>query len=268
MGIDEEFSVIKTQILAMKPTPGLGAAYHLVAEDEQQRSIGAIKRPGTDAAAFQMSSYGRRSGQSTQQQNKAVQRSKHNTGKENKAKTKPRAACVELESSPIPGLTDDQYQVFLKHFREGANMSNSDPPPMANMAGKKEGEAKAAVGNPKAAGSDSEKATSGGGFGGIAATKGYMDQALLDLFQPLLPSLPLLLSRRHSHRQSHASHLPSPSASAAAASAAAVRVCSHLPPSVSTYRSRPTATPTARGHVDLPKPFADLPKPFDLPIEP
>ncbi|XP_024982943.1 uncharacterized protein LOC112519181 [Cynara cardunculus var. scolymus] len=35
MGLDSEFSVIRTQILAMKPTPSLGMAYHLVDEDEQ-----------------------------------------------------------------------------------------------------------------------------------------------------------------------------------------------------------------------------------------
>ncbi|KAI3717785.1 hypothetical protein L1987_69614 [Smallanthus sonchifolius] len=39
MGLDYEFSVIKTQILALKPTPNLGSAYHLVAEDERQRLI-------------------------------------------------------------------------------------------------------------------------------------------------------------------------------------------------------------------------------------
>ncbi|XP_023747499.1 uncharacterized protein LOC111895654 [Lactuca sativa] len=35
MGLDEEFAIIRTQILAMKPTPTLGISYHLVVEDEQ-----------------------------------------------------------------------------------------------------------------------------------------------------------------------------------------------------------------------------------------
>lgn len=39
----------------MKPTPNLGVAYHLVAEDEQQRTISAVKRPDVEAAAFQIS---------------------------------------------------------------------------------------------------------------------------------------------------------------------------------------------------------------------
>nr|GEZ39143.1 hypothetical protein [Tanacetum cinerariifolium] len=37
MGLDTEFTVIRTQILATKPTPSLGTAYHMVAEDERQR---------------------------------------------------------------------------------------------------------------------------------------------------------------------------------------------------------------------------------------
>ncbi|XP_023734935.2 uncharacterized protein LOC111882795 [Lactuca sativa] len=57
MGLDAEFSVMRTQILATKPTPSLGIAYHLVAEDEQQRSIVAGRKITTtpDAAAFQAS---------------------------------------------------------------------------------------------------------------------------------------------------------------------------------------------------------------------
>ncbi|XP_023771232.1 uncharacterized protein LOC111919910 [Lactuca sativa] len=36
MGLDDDFSVVRTQILAMKPTPSLRTIYHLVAESEQQ----------------------------------------------------------------------------------------------------------------------------------------------------------------------------------------------------------------------------------------
>ncbi|OMO87137.1 Integrase, catalytic core [Corchorus capsularis] len=54
MGLDDEFGIVKTQILSTKPTPGLGHAYHLVAEDEQQKQISANRKPIAEAAAFQM----------------------------------------------------------------------------------------------------------------------------------------------------------------------------------------------------------------------
>lgn len=36
VGLDREFSIIKTQILATKLIPSLGNAYHLVVEDEHK----------------------------------------------------------------------------------------------------------------------------------------------------------------------------------------------------------------------------------------
>ncbi|XP_054786851.1 uncharacterized protein LOC129302557 [Prosopis cineraria] len=54
MGLDEASNTIKTQILSMKPTPRLGQAYHLVAEDEQQRQVSAMQRPVIESAAFQV----------------------------------------------------------------------------------------------------------------------------------------------------------------------------------------------------------------------
>lgn len=53
MGLDSEFSIVRTQILVLKPTPSLGFPYHLVADDEQQMSITNTKRPTVKAAAFQ-----------------------------------------------------------------------------------------------------------------------------------------------------------------------------------------------------------------------
>ncbi|KAD3642199.1 hypothetical protein E3N88_31423 [Mikania micrantha] len=44
MGLDEDYVVIRTQILATQPTPNLGTVYHLVAEDERQRSITSGKK--------------------------------------------------------------------------------------------------------------------------------------------------------------------------------------------------------------------------------
>ncbi|KAF5785448.1 putative retrotransposon gag domain-containing protein [Helianthus annuus] len=53
MGLNSDFAVIRTQILAMKPTLTLGVAYHLVVEDEKQRNITAGKKTSTETMAFQ-----------------------------------------------------------------------------------------------------------------------------------------------------------------------------------------------------------------------
>nr|KAJ0214816.1 hypothetical protein LSAT_V11C400213750 [Lactuca sativa] len=51
--LDDEFSVIRTQILAMKPFPPIGSVYDLLAEDEQQRALsGGVKRTGTESSTF------------------------------------------------------------------------------------------------------------------------------------------------------------------------------------------------------------------------
>ncbi|KAJ9536973.1 hypothetical protein OSB04_029706 [Centaurea solstitialis] len=51
-GLDNEFSTIRTRILAMKPIPTLGEAYHLVTEDEQ-RAMSIGKKTNTVTVAFQ-----------------------------------------------------------------------------------------------------------------------------------------------------------------------------------------------------------------------
>ena len=51
-------------------------------------------------------------------------------------KIKGKAACVGAETSPIPGLTHEDYQLFLKHFSGWANGKNSKP--TANMAHKED----------------------------------------------------------------------------------------------------------------------------------
>lgn len=53
MGLDNVYSTIKTRILATKPTPILGTAYHLVSEDEQQRATSTLKITTAEATAFQ-----------------------------------------------------------------------------------------------------------------------------------------------------------------------------------------------------------------------
>ncbi|XP_076945941.1 uncharacterized protein LOC143617191 [Bidens hawaiensis] len=52
MGLDNEFTVIRTQILATKPTPSLTAAYHMVHDDEKQRAVSNENKGNVEAAAF------------------------------------------------------------------------------------------------------------------------------------------------------------------------------------------------------------------------
>ena len=52
MGLDVEFTMIKTQILETKPTLSLGIGYRMVAEDERQRAISSDKRAPPKAAAL------------------------------------------------------------------------------------------------------------------------------------------------------------------------------------------------------------------------
>ncbi|KAI3785071.1 hypothetical protein L1987_44183 [Smallanthus sonchifolius] len=59
---------------------------------------------------------------------------KNNVGDGND-KPKPKVACVETGSSPIAGLMEEQYQLFLNHLREEAKTTDDDPSPIANMAG-------------------------------------------------------------------------------------------------------------------------------------
>ena len=54
MGLEDTFGTVKTQILSTKPMPSLGATYHLVSEDEQQRNISAARKPNVDASVYQM----------------------------------------------------------------------------------------------------------------------------------------------------------------------------------------------------------------------
>ncbi|MFS7948515.1 putative RNA-directed DNA polymerase [Helianthus anomalus] len=165
MGLDSDFSVMRTQILAMSPTPSLGTAYHLVADDEQQRTIAAGKKNtvGGEAAAFQTAQSTNRSGpaqkKSTWQRvDKPGSNEKpaHCTfcGKDGhvqdgcfkkigypdwwpgkrKEVTKPKAAVVE-GSSQIPGLTNEQYEMVLKLFGRQKEQKQGNTQPIANMAG-------------------------------------------------------------------------------------------------------------------------------------
>ncbi|XP_022030790.1 uncharacterized protein LOC110931715 [Helianthus annuus] len=53
LGLDNDYSTIRTQILAMKPVPSVGEAYRLASEDEQQRAVSGGRKIGPDnASAF------------------------------------------------------------------------------------------------------------------------------------------------------------------------------------------------------------------------
>ncbi|KAJ0810676.1 putative RNA-directed DNA polymerase [Helianthus annuus] len=157
MGLDGEFSIIRTQILATKPIPSLGNAYHLVAEDEQQRAITGVKKPVNETMAFQTSM--KRGGPSSrigQKENKNVAHCDHcgrdghtRDGcfkivgypewwnvKNKREKAKPKAACAETEPDPIASLTREQYEQFQKLFAAENKPAQSEPPRTANMAGK------------------------------------------------------------------------------------------------------------------------------------
>lgn len=164
-GLDNDFGVIKTQILATKPTPGLGTAYHLVAEDERQRMITEEKKSTMEAAAFKAFVPKRENLSSNQQKAKTYSktpkreeeaqhctfcdRGGHNRdgcfklvgypewwpGKTKSDKGKPKASCVEGGSSPVPGLTVDQYNAFLKHFEDGVTTGDEGRKRVANMTG-------------------------------------------------------------------------------------------------------------------------------------
>nr|KAJ0215676.1 hypothetical protein LSAT_V11C300142910 [Lactuca sativa] len=56
-------------------------------------------------------------------------------GKTKSDKGKPKASCVEGGSSPVPGLTVDQYNAFLKHFEDGVTTGDEGIKRVANMTG-------------------------------------------------------------------------------------------------------------------------------------
>ena len=58
-------------------------------------------------------------------------------GKAKKEKERPRAALAESGTIPIPGLTEEQYQTFIKHFSSSVTTRNKDSVEAnAHMAGK------------------------------------------------------------------------------------------------------------------------------------
>ncbi|PWA74906.1 GAG-pre-integrase domain, Gag-polypeptide of LTR copia-type [Artemisia annua] len=163
MGLDVGFSVIRTQILATKPVPSLGTAYHMVAEDERQRAISNENTSPHESAAFK--AFQRWNGPpSTNKERSGTKAVKDGTehctecnkdghkregcfkligypewwpGKKGE-RAKRKAGYVETETSPIPGLTNEDYQYFLKYFSGTGNGEGAKP--VANMAHKEDEE--------------------------------------------------------------------------------------------------------------------------------
>ncbi|KAI3501163.1 hypothetical protein L1887_29024 [Cichorium endivia] len=163
LGLDSDFGTIRTQILAMQPIPTLGTAYHLVADDEQQRVVSGGKKPNQNSTAFQALVPGKR--EHTKSQDKNWRRDpKRNSGDGTEQcdfrgkgghnrdgcfkrigypdwwpgkgkQNKPKAACVEGDSSPITGLSEEQYKQFLKLFGNKEGSKKEENASIANMAG-------------------------------------------------------------------------------------------------------------------------------------
>lgn len=161
MGLDNNFNVIKTQILATKPVPTLGTAYHVVAEDERQRAVSLENQATTEPVAFkafQKCYFKPSKGKYTVKQEKENKQDDECTfcgrnmhkregcfklvgypdwwpGKKDD-KTKPKAACINTQTSSIPGLNEVQYQEFMKFFSSLSN--NGETKPEANMIGNRD----------------------------------------------------------------------------------------------------------------------------------
>ncbi|KAK1439790.1 hypothetical protein QVD17_05610 [Tagetes erecta] len=156
MGLDPEFAVIRTQILATKPVPSLGNAYHMVAEDERQRAISTDRGAPPEPVAFKATQ--RRNSFSGQNKEKGSSKAMKESNEHcthcdrdghkregcfkligypewwpgNKGdKVKSKAGCVETEGSPIPGLTKEDYHLFLQHFSGTGKRKSAIP--AANM---------------------------------------------------------------------------------------------------------------------------------------
>lgn len=164
MGLDDTFGVVKSQILGTNPTPKLGSAYHLVAEDEQQRQISAVTKPTIEAAAFQVQGTRTYSDQKDRKRDKPkcdhCQKIGHTEeqcyeligypsdwkkgGRDRREKnyksgerrSNPRAAQVSHGSDTGPSMTLDLYDRLMKYLSQEEEQGQTNRQPVANMAGK------------------------------------------------------------------------------------------------------------------------------------
>ncbi|GJT03495.1 hypothetical protein Tco_0824664 [Tanacetum coccineum] len=99
----------------------------MVAEDERQRAVSNENINPHESAAFK--AFQRRNGPLDGHKRegcfKLIGYPEWWPGKKGE-KTKGKATCVETETSPIPGLTNEDYQYFLKHFSGTGNSSPQD----------------------------------------------------------------------------------------------------------------------------------------------
>ncbi|XP_023734446.1 uncharacterized protein LOC111882319 [Lactuca sativa] len=176
LGLDNEFSTIRTKILAMKPIPTLGEAYHLVAEDEQQRAVSTGKRTNSETVVFQAHikrdanvwsqrkmgpRNGKRGGNDKVEHCDFCGKYGHTRDgcfkrigypewwpdKRKPEKGIAKAAFVETEwdsmndkhgdeKITISGLSSEQYRQFVNLFTTKNSQNTDVTQPIANMAGK------------------------------------------------------------------------------------------------------------------------------------
>nr|GEW59919.1 putative reverse transcriptase, RNA-dependent DNA polymerase, Gag-polypeptide of LTR copia-type [Tanacetum cinerariifolium] len=138
------YTRLRTQILATKPIPTLGTAYHMVAEGERQRAISLENQVVPEPAAFKAFQRRDNNFRSLKEKYIAKQEKKNKqndecnfckkTGHKREGcfklvgypgwwpgkkddKAKPKAAYVDTGTSTIPELNEGQYQEFVKFFR-------------------------------------------------------------------------------------------------------------------------------------------------------
>nr|XP_043633277.1 uncharacterized protein LOC122604450 [Erigeron canadensis] len=163
MGLDADFSAIRTHVLSIKLTPTLGEAYRLASEEEQQRQITMTKRAQVEPAAFKTQgwregsfnfqrSYEGSSRRNTEEKTdicsecgkeghkredcfRVIRYLEWWPGKVKTEKFKAKVAHVETESV-LAWLSDAQYQMLMKHFTDNEQKKEGDILRKANMAGK------------------------------------------------------------------------------------------------------------------------------------
>ncbi|GJY84773.1 putative reverse transcriptase, RNA-dependent DNA polymerase, LTR copia-type gag-polypeptide [Tanacetum coccineum] len=119
-----------TQILATKLIPTLRTAYHMVAEDERHRKISNENRATSESATFK--AFQKREGNTRFFKEKSTNK-KWPRKKGDKAK--PMAACVDTGASPILGISDEQYKLFVNFFSGAGSKNDVETKLEANLAG-------------------------------------------------------------------------------------------------------------------------------------
>ncbi|KAG6393276.1 hypothetical protein SASPL_147517 [Salvia splendens] len=155
MGLDESFGTVKTQILSTKPVVSLGASFHLVSEDERQKQIYATEKTSVGAAAFQTQAARlndknwREPKENRREPKKCThcgklyhsveecyeivgypkqgERGGRNSGKKEDSRYKLRgtnkSAHMAAGSSPLPGITTEQYSKLVEYFSKSGDTS-------------------------------------------------------------------------------------------------------------------------------------------------